>query len=178
MNESFVLKEGILFKLSLIYGVQVFRLCLPFNFSREILSVMHRYNSGHMNMANLRLKFKENFWCADLSNLIQSIKNNCLFCRLNQNRRQVNVKGENRRNQYETTVGAVWFADVLYLAPSNSGHRYILTLTEKVSSYICAIPLKRLNVTHVRSAMENFLSICPQMREIQSDHGRADLAKN
>ena len=69
----------------------------------------------------------------------------------------------------------MWQADILYMNPSIEGHRYILTLTERLSSYICAIPLKHLNVRHVCSAIETFLSICPQMEEIHTDHGTSDF---
>ena len=79
------------------------------------------------------------------------------------------------RNQDEDTPGAVWQAGILHLPPSSSGHKYILTLTETLTSYVSAVPLKTLNVDHIRAAMENFLSIMPQMREISSDHGSSDF---
>ena len=166
VNDKFVLREGILFKQNLVYGTQVYLLCLPENLSREILFVMHTNNSSHMNLVNLRLNFQDNFWCKNLESLLQSVKNSCLFCRLNQARRQVRVKGTQRRHHDEVTPGASWQADILYLSPSSAGHRFTLTLTKILSSYVCAIPLKTLNVSNIRSAMENFLSVMPQMREI------------
>ena len=57
----------------------------------------------------------------------------------------------------------------------SEGHRYILTLTERLTSYVCAIPLKALSVRHVCSAMEIFLSICPPMEEVHTDHGSSDF---
>ena len=61
VNDKFVIREKVLFKLSLIYGMKVFRLCLPVNLAREVLTVMHRHNKGHMSVTNLRLKFRANF---------------------------------------------------------------------------------------------------------------------
>ena len=61
INEKFVIKDQILSKLSLVYGVQIYRLCLPLNLAREVLTVMHQYNGAHMSTNNLRLKFKSTF---------------------------------------------------------------------------------------------------------------------
>ena len=102
--------------------------------------------------------------------------NNCIFCRLNQSRRRTNVRGTQRTNTGEVTPGTSWQCDILYLPPSSSNHKYILVLTETLSSYVAGIPLKTLNVDHVKSALEIFLSLMPQMREISSDHGASDFS--
>ena len=155
--------------------MQIYRLCLPMNLAREVLTVMHNYKGAYMSTDNLRIKFKSNFWCSGIENALQSIKNSCLICRLNNNRRELAVKGTRRRWQDDLTPGRIWQADILYMPPTSEGHKYILTLTERLSSYICAIPLKTLSVRHVCAAMEIFLSICPQMEEVHSDHGNSDF---
>ena len=175
VNDRFVIRDGILFKQDLIYGAQVFLLCLPECLSRQILFVMHSANSGHMNITSLRQNFKDNFWCFGLDTLLKSVMNSCLFCRLNQSRRQTTVKGTQRTNKDEVTPGSSWQCDILYMPPSSSNHKYILTFTEVLTSYVAGIPIKTLNVDHVKAALETFLSLMPQMREISSDHGAADF---
>ena len=69
VNDKFVIREKVLFKLSLVYGMQVFRLCLPVNLAREVLTVMHRHNKGHMSVTNLRVKFRANFWCPNFESV-------------------------------------------------------------------------------------------------------------
>ena len=155
--------------------MQIYRLCFPMNLAREVLTVMHNYKGAHMSTNNLRIKFKSNFWCSGIENALQSIKNSCLICRLNNNRRELAVKGTRRRWQDDSTPGRIWQADILYMPPTCEGHKYILTMSERLTSYVCAIPLKALSVRHVCSAMEIFLSICPQMEEVHSDHGSSDF---
>ena len=60
---------------------------------------------------------------------------------------------------------------------SNAGYRYILTFTEKVSSYLAAIPIKNLNNSQVAAALQLFLGIFPAMDTILTDHGRADFGE-
>ena len=74
VNDKFVIRDQILFILSLVYGMQIYRLCLPLNLAREVLTVIHQYNGAHMSIDNLRLKFKSNFWCHGIENALQSIK--------------------------------------------------------------------------------------------------------
>ena len=76
------------------------------------------------------------------------------------------------------TPGKFWQADLLYMPPSCEGHKFILTITERLTSYVCALPLKALSVKHVCNALEVFLSICPPMEEMHTDHGRADFGEN
>ena len=175
VNDKFIVKDRILFKLTLMYGVQIFRLCLPMNLAREVLFILHNHKSAHLGTNNLRLKFRSNFWCWGLENALKSIKNNCLICRLNADRKELVLKGMKRRWQNGVTLGKIWQADILYMPTSNEGHKFILTLTERVTSYVCALPLKTLSVKHVCNALEIFLSICPPMEEVHTDHGRADF---
>ena len=100
-----------------------------------------------------------------------------MLCRLNAERKVLTVKGLTRENQNDITPGRFWMADVLYMPVSSEGHRFILTLTERLSSYICALPLKSLNVRHVCNAIEVFLAIVPPMEEIATDHGSGDFGE-
>ena len=177
VDEKFVIKDKILFKLSLVYGIQVFRLCLPQNFAKEILFNLHSSKSAHLGPSNLRLKFRSNFWCKDLSDALKSVKDKCLICRLNAERKDLAVKGVTCENQNDITPGKFWLADVLYMPISSEGHRFILTLTERLSSYVCALPLKSLTVRHVCNAIEVFLAIVPPMEEIATDHGSGDFGE-
>ena len=106
----------------------MYRLCLPLNLAREVLTVMHQYNGAHMSTDNLRIKFESNFWCNGIENALQSIKSSCLFCRLNNSRHEIAVKGTQRRHQNDLTPGRIWQADILYMPPNIEEHKYILTL--------------------------------------------------
>ena len=94
-----------------------------------------------------------------------------------QKRKDLTVKGLTRENQHDITPGKFWVADILYMPVSSEGHRFILTLTERLSSYVCALPLKSLTNRHVCNAVEVFLAIMPPMAEIATDHGTGDFGE-
>ena len=77
--------------------------------------------------------------------------------------------------QNDLQVGKIWAADLIYLPRSAIGFRYCLTLVERVTSYLAAVPLKTLNSGSVSQAMRLFLSIMPAMDCIVTDHGVADF---
>ena len=114
----------------------------------------------------------------NLDDALKSVKDTCLICRLNSERKDLAVKGVTRENQNDLTPERFWQADVLYMPASSEGHKYILTLTERLTSYVCALPLKSLTVRHVFNAIEVFLAIVPPMEEISTDHGHADFGEN
>ena len=52
INEKFIIRDQILFKITLMYGIQIYRLCLPMNLAREVLTVMHNYKGAHLSTNN------------------------------------------------------------------------------------------------------------------------------
>ena len=64
---------------------------------------------------------------------------------------------------------------MLHMPASSSGHRYILTLAERISSYVCGLALKSLNSTAVTTAFRQFLCIMPSMQIVVTDHGVSDF---
>ena len=95
----------------------------------------------------------------------------CLHCELNKRRRRLLVKGSRREFESNVCPGEVWILDCLYLPKSSSGHSFVLVLTERLSSYIAAIPLRTLSSYHVSEAFRTFLGVMPQCRTVISDHG-------
>ena len=85
------------------------------------------------------------------------------------------VKGTAREYEDDIVPGRVWIGDLLYLPKSAEGHRFCFVLTERLSSFVCGIPLKSLSTHHVNTAFTQFLSIMPQMEVIITDHGRGDF---
>merc|ERR1711940_390592 len=112
-----------------------------------------------------------NFYVQNAEHIVANLKQTCLFCRLNSDRRKLNVKGANRTFQDDLQVNKVWTADILYLPKSAEGFKYILTLAEKITSYIAAIPLKILSTKGVSDAFRVFLGIFPAMSVVCTDHG-------
>ena len=85
------------------------------------------------------------------------------------------TKGDFRPLQDDTQVGRCWTLDIMYLPASSSGHRYLLTLAKRVTSYVSGIAIKSLNSTAVATAFRQFLCIMPAMAVVLTDHGVSDF---
>ena len=175
LNEKFVLQDKLLFVIMTVLGEQVMRLCLPAYVCYHILTNLHENNRCHVSTNNLLDQFNANFWTKGSSKLAKQVMENCLHCKLNTSRRKIMVKGTHREFEKDETPGRVWTADLLYLPKSSEGFRFCLVLTERLTSYVCGLPLKTLDVKHVSSSFAQFLSIMPPMEILTTDHGRGDF---
>ena len=175
---TFCVINDILWKKRLIFDQIIHRLCLPSFLGREVIRKLHDRNHCHIGGTNLFQQFSENFYTPEAEKWIKRLSQSCLFCRLNENKRTMKTKGSHKEIHNNLIPGKIWGCDVLYMPRTSSGYRYILTLCETLSSYICAIPLKALRSGPVTAAFRMFLGIMPQMNEIITDHGTADFSSN
>merc|ERR1712055_1098539 len=175
LNEKFVLQDKILFVIMTVLGEQVMRLCLPAYVCNHILTNLHENNRCHVSTNNLLDQFNANFWSKGSGKIAKQVMERCLHCKLNTSRRKIMVKGNQREFEKDETPGRVWTADLLYLPKSSEGFRFCLVLSERLTSYVCGLPLKTLNVNQVSSSFAQFLSIMPPMEILTTDHGRGDF---
>ena len=175
LNEKFVIQDKILFVVMTVLGETVLRLCLPNYMCNHILTNLHENNRCHVTTINLLEQFNANFWSKGSGKMAKQVMEKCLHCKLNTSRRKMMVKGTQREFQRDETPGRIWTADLLYLPRSSEGFRFCLVLTERLTSYICGLPLKTLNVKHVSTSFAQFLSIMPPMEILYTDHGRGDF---
>ena len=178
LDGKFCVVDDILWKKRLIFDQVVHRLCLPSFLGREVIQKLHNRNHCHIGGTNLHQQFGDNFYTPDAEKWIKRLSQSCLFCRLNENKRTMKTKGSHKEIHNNLIPGKVWGCDVLYMPRSSSGYRYILTLCETLTSYICAIPIKTLKSKPVTEAFRMFLGIMPQMSEIITDHGVSDFNSN
>merc|ERR1712030_217194 len=172
LQEKFVIQDKILFVVMTVLGETVLRLCLPTNMCNHILTNLHENNRCHVTANNLLDQFNANFWSKGSNKMAKQVMEKCLHCRLNTSRRKMMVKGNQREFQKDETPGRVWTADLLYLPRSSEGFRFCLVLSERLTSYICGLPLKTLDVKHVAISFAQFLSIMPPMEVLYTDLGR------
>ena len=174
--KSFVLKNNSLFKIVTVLGERVLRLCLPSFLGVELIQKLHSSNNLHLSGGQLLAQFNMNFYVRNAEHIVANLKQTCLFCRLNSDRRKLHVKGTYRTFQDDLQLNKVWTADILYLPKSAEGYQYILTMAEKITSYITAIPLKILSTKRVSDAFRVFLGIFPAMSVLYTDHGKSDFS--
>ena len=92
LNQRFIIKQGILYKNSLIFDQIIPRLCLPEFLGSEIIHKLHHLNRFHLGGINLEKQFKSNFYTPNCTNIIKKLGQLCLFCRLNRNKRTAQTK--------------------------------------------------------------------------------------
>ena len=61
------------------------------------------------------------------------------------------------------------------LPRSSSGHCFALVFTERLTSYLAALPLKTISNESICEAFRKFLSIMPACSTVVTDHGRSDF---
>merc|ERR1711954_611019 len=175
IDQSFVLIKQLLFKIEMIFGERVYKLCLPPVICEQILQILHDSVKTHLPRESLVNHFNRNFYTRGITDISKKIVSKCLHCSLNLRKRKRNVKGENRTHERNLAPGQIWFLDVLVLPRSSSGNAFVLVFTERLSSYIAALPLKNITNQAVCEAFRKFLSVMPACQEVKTDHGVSDF---
>ena len=175
VDGHFVLLLDLVFRQDLVLDQPLLRLCLPPLVCENILRTLHDSCKAHISTQNLISQYNNNFYTRGIDSISRKVVEGCLHCSLNVRRRKLLVKGTRRQYERNMVPGEIWSCDLIYLPRSNSGHNFVLTLTERLSSYLAGIALKSLNGHHVAEAFRIFLGIMPQCRVIYTDHGRADF---
>ena len=105
INSKFCLIIEVLFKKSLVFNEIVYRLCLPRYLGREILFKLHNKNHCHISDLNLQLQFNANFYTYKCAELVKTLAQSCLLCRLNQDRKTMATKGDYRHFKWILKLG-------------------------------------------------------------------------
>merc|ERR1711954_127030 len=175
VDKSFVLIKQLLFKIEMIFGERIYKLCLPPLICGQILQILHDSVKSHLPRESLVNHFNKNFFTRGITDISKKIVSKCLHCSLNIKKRKLNVKGENRTHGENLVPGQIWYLDVLVLPRSSSGNAFALVFTERLSSYVSALPLKNITNQAVCEAFRKFLSVMPSCQEVRTDHGISDF---
>ena len=116
----------ILYKVSLIYGQKLYRLCLPSYLGREVIGKLHYKSEAHLSLQNLIAIFNQNFVSPNIDKLAKQTIQACIICKLNRNVYKKSTLGENREERDNLKVGAIWTCDIAYLPRSKAGYKYLL----------------------------------------------------
>ena len=175
VDSSFVLVKGLLFKIELLFGEKLHKLCLPPLVCENILQILHDSTKAHLTRINLVNHYNRNFFTRGVQTISRKIIDKCLHCTLNLRKRTTLVKGSHRTFEKNLVPGQVWILDVLVLPRASSGHCFVLVFTERLTSYIAALPLKSVTNQSICQAFRQFLSIMPACSTVITDHGISDF---
>ena len=170
-SKDFFLRNNVLYKSTTVApGSVVIKLCLPALIAREMLWRLH--TNQHLHIANDQIIhiYNQNFFTPNLNTIAKQVKAKCTVCQLCKNNLKLKYSGQERQEK-NLAVGQQYIFDVAYLPRDKLGYKYCLLMTEKVSSYIVAQPLKTLNSNNTSKALQQLLLHLPKMEQICVDGG-------
>ena len=91
---GFEMHQNILYKVSLIYGQKLFRLCLPSYLGREVIGKLHYKSEAHLSLQNFIAIFNQNLFSPNIDKLAKQTIQACIICKLNRNVYKKSTLGE------------------------------------------------------------------------------------
>ena len=83
--KDFEIHNKILYKVSMIYGQKLYRLCLPTYLGRDIISKLHYQSEAHLSLANLVSIFNQKNYSPNVDKIAKQTIQSCIICKLNKN---------------------------------------------------------------------------------------------
>ena len=121
---NYELEKKTLYKTSELYGQQVYRLCLPNFLGLEVLQKLHFLNDSPLTPDNLLRMFNTNLYTPN--QIVKTILERCILCRLNKNQYKKKTSGQFREHQNDLTIVRQWHSDVSHMPRSKTGFKYLL----------------------------------------------------
>ena len=172
-NKKFLIKNNVLYKIQVLFGNKIhYKLCLPNYLAEGILNYHHHKLNNHFNINQTKLYFESSFYCTQLDFLARQVVGNCVICQICQNSYKRKKIGDTRTFEADVTPGKVICSDIIYLPRDNlTNDKFIVLFTDRLTSFVCGIPIKSLNSTTVANAMYQYLCFYPSPKIVQVDGG-------
>ena len=127
---------------------------------------------NHFYINQTKLYFESSFYCTQLDFLARQVVGNCVICQICQNSYKRKKIGDTRTFEADVTPGKVICSDIIYLPRDNlTNDKFIVLFTDRLTSFVCGIPIKSLNSTTVANAMYQYLCFYPSPKIVQVDGG-------
>ena len=170
-SKDFFLNKNVLYKrVCTAPDTEVIKLCLPSLIAREILWRLHVNRHLHIANAQIIHIYSQNFYTPNLNSIAKQVRSGCTVCALCKNNYKRKYSGQEREDK-TLAVGQEYVFDVAYLPRDKLGYKYVLLMTEKVSSYVIGQPMKTLNSDNTAKALQQFLLHIPAPERISCDGG-------
>ena len=159
----YVLKNDILYKIKPLYGNEIhYRLCLPAYLAEAILANHHLRQSHHFNVQQTKQYFNSSFYALNLDKIVSKIVKSCTICQLCRNTYKRQFIGESRTFGSDVSPGRVLCSDICYMPRDTvTGHKYLALYVDRLTSYVCGVPLKTLDSNAVRNSFYEYLCHFP-----------------
>ena len=156
-----------------LYGNVIhYRLCLPAYLAEAILENHHTRLSHHFNVQQTKQYFNRSFYAFNLDKIVSKIVKSCTICQLCRNTYKRQFIGESRTFGSDVSPGRVLCSDICYMPRDTvTGHKYLALYVDRLTSYVCGVPLKTLDSNAVRNSFYEYLCHFPPPQVIQVDGG-------
>ena len=143
-HKNYLIRNGILYKKSIILGQTIYKLVLPNSLSRQVLEALHMKFETHQNTGQLAEIFGSTFHTKNLMELARNVVDGCLLCKLCSKQGKTTTGGAQRTFENNQTPGRIWVSDMCYLPSCQLGNKFAMILCEQLSSYVCVFPTQDL----------------------------------
>ena len=162
------LKNGVLHKSRKIGEKAVNRLCLPSSFKLDIFTAYHN-DLGHQGKERPLSLLKRRFYWPGMDKDVQNMIHQCGRCI---RRKTAPTKKAKLVNITTSSPMELVCIDFLLLEPSKGGHESILVITDHVTRYAQAIPMRNQKATTTaRALFDNFFIHYGFPGKLHSDQG-------
>ena len=183
LNNNFIIKNNILYKISRKSGTEKHLLVTPINWIREILSQAHDDStSGHFGVKKTTGRISDHFHWDGMNKDIENYVKSCHDCQLNKSKTTTKL-GLQCPSRIAENVMDILSCDLLGpLNVTDNLNKWILTITDQLSKYAWAFPLDNATEVNIISSLEDniFTKFGPPKIMI-SDNGKnltGNLTKN
>lgn len=143
----------------------------PFEERKQLIEQAHLL--GHFQAKSTELRLREQYFWPNMSKDVQQVIDNCLPC-LKHVRARV-VEGESHSLPVTEVFDRVGIDCVFGLPTTNTGYTGILVLTEYLTKFPYAVPIKTKSAPEIAKHLLHFISLFGPPKVLLSDQGREFL---
>ena len=141
LAERYILLHALLFKIIITSEKETALLAIPEVCIDKIIAPYHcNLYAGHQGAMKTYLTISDKFFIPDLTHYLHSYIKGCHICQLCHNEKPPTRQFQTRINLNYRPLSRLSM-DLKVMPRSNKGHKYILSIIDKVTNYLITIPI-------------------------------------
>ena len=163
-TNQFILIKDILFKSKMFYGTAAHLLVVSEHIIYYLAQSLHLQNY-HFNNATMTAHLQKNFFCFQMKKAVATAFHGCVGCSFNLKARK--KKFINIPDTYNLVPGELFVVDLIAGMPGSFS--YLLLMSDYVTNFILAEPLRRNTAAAVTHIVEKFFAVTGPCKIIRTD---------
>ena len=111
-SRDFIIRNNVLYKIKLLGGITIHKLCLPEDITFEILTRLHVNENLHLSASQTAAMFAMNFYCPQLQKISKTLTFQCVVCTLCKNNYKKKYSGDKRSHENKLSPAEIFVADI------------------------------------------------------------------